>query len=281
MSEPSDIDWDTGDKSAMVSIGTHKLYLSASGPDRKPGEPIVLLMQGMGSTIDEWVMVKRLVTPFARWVEYDRSGLGRSEDHVVAPETISAASVAADLDILLKTAGVVPPYVIVAHSWGGFTSREFIQLQEKNIAGIVLVDTVTEFSDAREAIFATSPWTRVMGKGVDDLAVSSLNRDRKLSPDEWDIVMNEQNNPRRIAIEAAELKGYFKDRPELVAKKQLENQILGSRPVSVLAANNSMDCKAHMRQALLLAMGPRKSGHSSGSCRIGSPWKISAIRRSS
>jgi hypothetical protein len=63
------IDWDIGDKSSMVSIGTHKLYLSASGPDRKFGEPIIVLMQGLGSTIDEWVAVRRLVLPFARWLK--------------------------------------------------------------------------------------------------------------------------------------------------------------------------------------------------------------------
>jgi hypothetical protein len=60
--------WDAGDKSDLVSIGTHKLYLSVSGPNRKSGEPIVLLMQGLGSTIDLWVAVKRHVTPFARWL---------------------------------------------------------------------------------------------------------------------------------------------------------------------------------------------------------------------
>ncbi|KIN02231.1 hypothetical protein OIDMADRAFT_28339 [Oidiodendron maius Zn] len=89
MSTPSDIAWDTGDKSRMVSIGTHNLYLSPLGPDRKFGASMV--------------MVKRLVTSFARWLKYDRSGLGRSEDPPVTPEEITAVSVATELDILLKT----------------------------------------------------------------------------------------------------------------------------------------------------------------------------------
>ena len=100
----------------MVSIGSHELYLSASGPDRKAGESVVLLMQGMGSTIDEWVAVKKIVTRFARWIEYDRSGLGKSESPPEAPDSISAVSVAKELDILLKTAGVEPPFVVVRHS---------------------------------------------------------------------------------------------------------------------------------------------------------------------
>lgn len=241
MSKPSKIDWDTGDKSAMVSIGSHKLYLSASGQDRKPGEPVVLLMQGMTSTINEWVLVKRLVCPFARWVEYDRSGLGMSEDPIETPEEISAASVAADLDVLLKTAGVAPPYVIVAHSWGGLTSREFIHLQERNVAGIVFVDTVTEFSTVREELVSTEPYLQALHKDVDFLPISSLIRDMKLSSEEWAAVREQDDSARTSVVGAAELKASFEDKPVLMAKKQCENRVLGDKPVSVLAANNARD----------------------------------------
>ncbi|GFP55878.1 hypothetical protein TASIC1_0006004800 [Trichoderma asperellum] len=241
MSEPSGIDWNTGDKSAMVSIGSHKLYLSASGQDRKPGQPIILLMQGMASTIDEWVLVKRLVSPFARWVEYDRSGLGRSEDPVETREEISAASVAADLDVLLETAGVAPPYVIVAHSWGGLTSREFIHLQEKTVAGIVFVDAVTEFSKVREELVSAEPYLSALHKDVEFLPISSLTRDLKLSPEEWAAVRKQDESSRTSVVGAAELKASWGDKPVLMEKKQGENQVLGNRPVSVLAANNAMD----------------------------------------
>ncbi|KAL7927021.1 Alpha/Beta hydrolase protein [Trichoderma austrokoningii] len=237
----SDIDWNTGDKSAMVSIGSHKLYLSASGQDRQPGQPIILLMQGMASTIDEWVLVKRLVSPFARWVEYDRSGLGRSEDAVETREEISAASVAADLALLLETAGVAPPYVIVAHSWGGLTSREFIHLQGENVAGIVFVDAVTEFSTVREELVSAKPYLAALHKDVDFLPISSLTRDLKLSPEEWAAVRKQADSDRTSLVEAAELKASWGDKPVLMAKKQGENQVLGNRPVSVLAANDAMD----------------------------------------
>jgi pimeloyl-ACP methyl ester carboxylesterase len=241
MSEPSNIDWDTGAKSAMVSIGSHKLYLSASGHDRKPGEPVVLLMQGMTSTIDEWVLVKRLVSPFARWVEYDRSGLGRSEDPVETRDEISAASVAADLDALLKTAGVAPPYVIVAHSWGGLTSREFIHLQETNVAGIVFVDTVTEFSKVREELVSTEPYLEALHKDADLHSISLLVRDLKLSSEEWAAVREQDDSARTSVVGAAELKASYEDKPVLMAKKQCENQVLGNKPVSVIAANSAMD----------------------------------------
>jgi hypothetical protein len=94
-------DWEHGEKSGMVSIGTHKLYLSVSDQDRKPGEPIVVLMQGLGASLAEWSIVKRLVGSFTRYLQYDRTGLGKSESPPEVPDAISAVSVAADLDLLL------------------------------------------------------------------------------------------------------------------------------------------------------------------------------------
>src|SRR4051812_8390113 len=109
------INWNTGSPSSLISIGTHSLHLSTSGPPRTPNTPLILLMPGHGSTTTEWSAVKRLITPFARWLEYDRSGLGRSESHPSPPTPyiINATSIAAELDILLRNAGVEGPFIIV------------------------------------------------------------------------------------------------------------------------------------------------------------------------
>lgn len=202
MATITDVDWNTGDKSSMVSIETHKLYLSASGRDRQPGEPIVLLMQGMGSTISEWVAVKRLITPFARWVEYDRSGLGRSESPPQAPKAISALSVATELDRLLKSAGIAPPFVVVAHSWGGITSREFLHLRPDDIVGMVFVDANTEnhFYWSQEP----APYVEAITDGVDYWTATGLATEHKLSSEEWDAEVKGMTDPRRQATEAAE-----------------------------------------------------------------------------
>jgi len=226
--------WDIEDKSEMVSIGSHKLYLSASGPDRKAGEPVVLLMQGMGSTIDEWVAVKKIVTRFARWIEYDRSGLGKSESPPEAPESISAVSVAKELDVLLKTAGVEPPFVVVCHSWGGITAREFLHLRPQDIVGMVFVDANTEKS------FDGGDWPRsyvnnVIGD-INWIEVTGLAADQVLTVEEFQAVLNEQSKPRSQATEASESRGYRGDPVVLAAKKQFEKQPLGNRPISVITA---------------------------------------------
>jgi len=44
-------DWNVGDKAGLISIGTHRLHLSVSGPERKAGEPIVIVIVGCGASI--------------------------------------------------------------------------------------------------------------------------------------------------------------------------------------------------------------------------------------
>ncbi|OJJ45244.1 hypothetical protein ASPZODRAFT_133876 [Penicilliopsis zonata CBS 506.65] len=239
MQKPSGIDWDKGDKSGLVSIGAHKLYLSASGPDRQPGQPIVLLMQGLGSTIDEWVAVRELVRPFARWLNYDRSGMGRSEGPEQTPASISAASVAAELDLLLTNAGIEPPFIVVAHSWGGYTSREFLQLRPTDIAGMVFVDCNTEF------LFDNGAWSwdvfyPVLG-GQDFVETTGLATSHVLSEEDWKAVKDEQADPRHQATEAAEMQAASNDGRALGSKKQLERQPLGDYPVSVITADTPGD----------------------------------------
>ncbi|KAJ5647870.1 hypothetical protein N7490_004242 [Penicillium lividum] len=233
------IDWDKGDKDGLVSIGSHNLYLSVSGPDRKPGEPIVVLMQGLGSTIDEWVAVRKLVIPFARWLNYDRSGMGRSEGPDQTPSSISAASVAAELDILLKNAGIEPPFIVVAHSWGGYTSREFLELRPNDIVGMVFVDCNTErFFDG--GAWGWDVFNSVLG-GQDFVETTGLATSHVLSEEEWKAFKDEQANPRHQATEAAEMQGAPNDRLALALKKQLEKLPLKDYPVSVIIADTPED----------------------------------------
>ncbi|TVY57345.1 Uncharacterized protein LSUE1_G009505, partial [Lachnellula suecica] len=231
--------WDTDHPSGMVSIGTHSLFLSASGPDRKPGQPVVLLMQGLGSTIAEWVAVRRLVTPFARRVAYDRSGLGQSESPLEPPEAITAVSVATELDALLKSAGIGPPYIIVCHSWGGITAREFLHLRRDDVVGMVFVDANTErtFEDTNWP----PPWLGAVTGDVDWNERTGLSASHKLSEEEWAAVINSQQDPRNQRTVAAESRGYQGDRAILAAKQQFETQPLRDRPVSVIRGNTPRD----------------------------------------
>jgi len=233
------MDWNTGQKAGQISIGTHRLYLSAAGPDRNPGDPIVLLMQGLGSTVAEWVAVQRLVLPFARWVNYDRSGLGKSESPPDPPEAITARSVASELDTVLKNAGIAPPYIIVCHSWGGITSREFLHLRPNNVVGMVFVDANTEktFDGGNWPL----PFITAVTKDQDWLETTGLAEAQKLSSEEWATVMETQQDSKHQRAEAAESKGHQQDRGLLATKMQFERQILGDRAISVVRGNTPRD----------------------------------------
>jgi pimeloyl-ACP methyl ester carboxylesterase len=240
IAKDSSQDWDRGEKSGLVSIGTHSLYIAVSGPDRREGEPIVVLMIGLGSTIDEWVAVRRLVQPFSRFLWYDRSGLGKSESPLNPPAAISAVSVATELDTLLKNTGVKPPYIIVCHSWGGYTSREFLHFQPNDIAGMVFVDANQEKTFLDPEKFPP-PCFDIMMAGVDYWETTGIKADTVLSEEEFRAVLETQGKPSFGVTESAEQAGAKGDPPILAAKKQLQNQAMGNRPVSVVHANTARD----------------------------------------
>jgi hypothetical protein len=102
MTQADTRNWDMGEQSGLILAGDHKLYVGIAGPDRKANEPIIVLMQGFGCIIEEWAAVRRLVVPFARFLWYDRSGMGKSEGAPEQPKVTTAVDVAKQLDFLLK-----------------------------------------------------------------------------------------------------------------------------------------------------------------------------------
>jgi pimeloyl-ACP methyl ester carboxylesterase len=66
-----------------------------------------------------------------------RAAGGRDDDG-----TRTAQQIAGELRALLDVAGVPGPYVLVAHSFGGYVSRAFAHLYRDEIVGMVLVDSI-------------------------------------------------------------------------------------------------------------------------------------------
>jgi pimeloyl-ACP methyl ester carboxylesterase len=128
MTDQSSNDWNSGSHSGLLSIGTHSLFLTASGLLRSGGAPAVIIEAGAGDHDLSWAAVVRLISPFARCYSYDRAGLGRSED---SPSERTAEVIAGELSLLLRAAGVEPPYLLVAHSYGGIMAREFFGIERK------------------------------------------------------------------------------------------------------------------------------------------------------
>ncbi len=89
------------------------------------------------------------VARFTRVCAYDRPGttLGTTEfsrsDPVPMPRT--ARDAVADLRALIKAAPIRGPHVLVGHSTGGLIVRMYASLYPKRVAGLVLVDALSEF----------------------------------------------------------------------------------------------------------------------------------------
>ena len=118
------------------AIGS-KLKLNCTGS----GSPTVILEAGLGDSILGWNRVQPRVAKLTRVCSYDRAGYGGSEPGVM-PRT--SRQIAAELHGLLKNAGERPPFVLVGHSFGGYTVRLYNSVFPDQVAGIVLVDSTQE-----------------------------------------------------------------------------------------------------------------------------------------
>ncbi len=140
-----------GNFAGLVDLGDgRKMYLKCSGR----GSPTVVLVGGLRASADDWSMSNKStpavfpkVAKFTRVCAWDRPGTPVGEnpsrsDPVLQPTT--AKDAVADLHALLSAAGEAGPYVLVGHSYGGLIVRLYASTYPKEVAGLVLIDTLSE-----------------------------------------------------------------------------------------------------------------------------------------
>jgi pimeloyl-ACP methyl ester carboxylesterase len=108
------------------------------------GRLTVVFENGAGTPLEAWDAVAPRVAQRTRTVRYDRRRSVTSG--TVAART--AADMAVDLERLHGVLRVMPPYVLVGHSWGGVVTRTFIHRHPREVAGLVLVDATHEVIDS-------------------------------------------------------------------------------------------------------------------------------------
>lgn len=159
----------SGDFAGLVDIGDRSLYLECHGT----GSPTVVLISGYRASGHYWTddlrhpdapreMVLPGVAEFTRVCTYDRPGavanigedflISRS-DAVTQPRTTPDA--VAELHALLQAAAIPGPYVLAAHSWGGFIARLYAATYPDEVIGLVLVDA---YSERVEALVPPERW---------------------------------------------------------------------------------------------------------------------------
>lgn len=120
-----------------IKVGNYQVQVATLGA----GSYTVILEAGFGRDLGVWRNVAPALAKSAKVVAYSRAGHGKSDPRPEAP-TIAART--NELEQLIATAGLKPPFVLVGHSYGGFLVRSYAVRHPEQVAGMVFVDPSDE-----------------------------------------------------------------------------------------------------------------------------------------
>src|SRR5215210_1314230 len=121
----------------LVDVGGYRLHINCTGT----GSPTVVIVSGLGDWSTSWGgYVQPEVAQTTRVCTYDRAGLGWSDASSLPSD---AAQFAKELHTLLQNANIPGPYVMVGHSLGGLIVRIFVHEYASEVAGVVLIDSMS------------------------------------------------------------------------------------------------------------------------------------------
>ena len=120
-----------------LAVGPWQVQVAQQGS----GRYTVIFESGFGTDLRAWRKVAPEVAKSAHTVAYSRAGYG-SSDARPEPRTILQSSL--ELDQLVASAKLKPPFILVGHSYGGLLARAFAVRHPDWVAGMVLVDPADE-----------------------------------------------------------------------------------------------------------------------------------------
>jgi pimeloyl-ACP methyl ester carboxylesterase len=120
-----------------IQVGAYQVQMTQQGS----GRYTVIFESGFGTGMGAWRKVAPEVAKSAHVVTYSRAGHG-SSDARPEPRTILQSSL--ELDQLIASANLHPPFILVGHSYGGLLARAFAVRHPEQVAGMVLVDPSDE-----------------------------------------------------------------------------------------------------------------------------------------
>ena len=142
-----------GDFAKVFLVDGHGVFVHCVGR----GSPTIVLVSGAGVSSASWDYVgdptdskrsprsvETQLASVAHVCSYDRPGTTGFDDSPSLSTAVTQPTTAqGDARVLhdaLGAADVSPPYLIVAHSWGGFVATTYERLYADQVCGLVLID---------------------------------------------------------------------------------------------------------------------------------------------
>ena len=224
----------------MVDVGGYRLHINCIGR----GSPTVVIDAGWGDSSASWnSWVQSPAARTTRVCTYDRAGMGYSEP---GPLPRTAERFAHELHALLSGAGESGPYVLAGHSAGGLTVRVFTHDYPADVAGVVLIDSMSpsvaraSSSDATAEPDSHSPadWAMTLPArtGLLRLLSAPLNAYDGLSPERANAYSSFWIRPRSVQAWLDEGKGM----PQSFVQAGAVTSF-GATPLIVLSRDLTMD----------------------------------------
>jgi pimeloyl-ACP methyl ester carboxylesterase len=121
----------------LVDLGGRRLHFHCTGS----GSPAVIVENGYGGCSIDFALVQPEVAKFTQICTYDRAGYAWSD---AGPAHGTVEQTMDDLHLLLRKAGIRPPYVFVGASIGGIFVRAFQRRYPEEVVGLVLDDPTSD-----------------------------------------------------------------------------------------------------------------------------------------
>jgi pimeloyl-ACP methyl ester carboxylesterase len=258
----------------------NKIHTRSAGRRSTPHQPTIVLICGLGSSCLSFTFVQHtLAAAGIPSFTYDRLGIGRSSplppvedvdiDATTGTETPTrirprhAESLATELDTVLRTARVPPPYILVPHSYGGVIAWEYIAAHAENVMGLLAIDANSARSCERPL---NDKDFEVLAEGLPDGAfvypdIVGLTAANRLPTPLWEEWTGKRLPPepwlRGTGGEWAEMQSWDESCRRLHRHALIERHPLTKRPVTVLKGNTEGDIRRLIDASEVLGGGTR------------------------
>lgn len=124
----------------FIKVNGKKVEIFISGiENNRNDKPVIVFENGMAGKYGSWETVVNELSKTSTVFTYNRPRIGESENDSIPPTT---DHIVKNLRIMLLEKGFKPPYLLVAHSFGGAYIRSFASYYPNEIAGLVFVDPI-------------------------------------------------------------------------------------------------------------------------------------------